>query len=120
MTILVASGLTVLGGVGAVLRLLVDEAFASRSMAFPFGTLAINLSGAFGLGLIVGISASSDVYRLLGTGLIGAFTTFSTWMFESRQLARGGDGAASAINLALSLAAGLLLAFFGDRIGAGL
>ncbi len=123
MTVGVAIGVALIGGLGAVLRLLLDGAVSARVRgAFPWGTLAVNLTGAFALGLVAGASSgtSSTAYRLLGTGLIGAFTTFSTWMFETQRLAEDGDERLGLGNLAISLVAGLALAYLGDRIGAHL
>ena len=76
-------------------RFLLDGAVASASgAAFPWGTLAVNLSGAFALGVLAGAALSDDAYRLAGTGLLGAYTTFSTWMLETHRL--GGGRAAAA------------------------
>ena len=91
MTALVVVGVGLLGGVGAVARFLLDGAVASRAAsAFPWGTLAVNLSGALALGILHGAGVSGDALRLFGTGLLGAYTTFSTWMLESHRL--GEDG----------------------------
>lgn len=49
-----------------------------------------NVVGSFALGVVVGASASSDAQFYVGSGFVGAFTTFSTWMFETERLA--GDG----------------------------
>jgi len=114
-------GVGLLGGVGAVGRFLLDSAVAHRAgRAFPFGTLAVNLSGAFALGLIVGAALSASGYRLLGVGLIGAYTTFSTWALESHRLGEDGETRLGAMNFAVSLALGIAAAWLGRRIGAAL
>ena len=60
-----------LGGLGAIGRFLLDGAVSARiAGSFPFGTLAVNLSGAFMLGLLVGNALEGNAYRELGTGLI--------------------------------------------------
>ena len=106
------------GGVGAVARFLVDAAVATRlGRAFPFGTLVVNLSGAFALGLAIGFALLGDALRLVGTGALGSYTTFSTWMFESQRLAEDGDGAAAALNIVLSVATGLLAVAAGRALG---
>ena len=95
-----------------------DQRRAGR--AFPWGTLAVNLSGAFALGLLVGAAVGGDALRLAGTGFLGAYTTFSTWMLETHRLAEDGRGRAALANVAVSLAAGLLFAWLGRELGATL
>lgn len=80
----------------------------------PWGTAAVNLLGAAALGLLVGLQASdavgADTVRVLGTGFLGGFTTFSTWMVESVHLAEDAASAglrAGLVNLAGMLALGI-------------
>ena len=56
-------------------------------MAFPVGTMSVNVSGASLLGLVTGLGLGHSVTTLLGTGFLGAYTTFSGWMLETRSLA---------------------------------
>jgi fluoride exporter len=114
-------GVGLLGGAGALGRFLVDAAVSARvSDRFPWGTLVVNLGGALALGVLVGAAVTSDALRLAGTGLLGAYTTFSTWMFESHRLAEDGQGRLGAANLLGSLALGVAAAWLGRRIGASL
>ena len=114
-------GIGLLGGVGAIGRFLLDGAVASRAGdRFPWGTLAVNLSGALALGALVGAEVGGDALRLAGTGLLGAYTTFSTWMFESQRLAEDGELRRGLANLVVSLALGLACAWLGREIGGGL
>ena len=114
-------GVALLGGVGAVARFALDGAIGSRAgRSFPYGTLAVNLSGAFALGLLLGATGSADVRELLGTGLIGSFTTFSTWVFESHRLAEDHEGRPALANLLISLVLGVALAALGRAIGGAL
>jgi CrcB protein len=116
-TVVLAVG--VIGGAGALARFLLDGAVSQRAASdFPFGTLAVNLAGSFGLGVLVGAAVSADAYRLAGTALIGSFTTFSTWALESHRLAEDGQGRLAVANLALSLVFGLALAWAGRKLGA--
>ncbi|HEX2102075.1 MAG TPA: CrcB family protein [Solirubrobacteraceae bacterium] len=62
---------------------------------------------SFLLGVFVGAALSADTYRLVGTGLVGAFTTFSAWMLESHRLGEDGELARGFANFALSLVLGL-------------
>lgn len=118
MTALVWLGLGALGGVGAVARFLLDGAVAGRlGRSFPFGTLAVNLSGAFLLGVLVGATLGGDAYRLFATGLLGAFTTFSTWALESHRLGEDGQFRLGALNFVASLALGVAVVWLGRELG---
>lgn len=117
MTPLVALGVAAAGGAGAVARLLLDGTVSERAgRGLPLGTLVVNLSGAFLLGLLVGLSPGGDALEVAGTGLLGGYTTFSTWMFESHRLAEDGRGRAALANLVGSLALGLAAAALGRAI----
>jgi fluoride exporter len=114
-------GVGLLGGAGAIARFLLDGAVSARvGRAFPYGTLAVNLSGAVALGVLTGAALSGDALRLAGTGLLGAYTTFSTWMLESHRLAEDGRLGLGTLNVVVSLAAGLAAAWLGRRIGSAL
>lgn len=103
------AGVAVLGGVGAVLRHAVDAAVTARtSPLLPWGILAVNVSGAFALGLLAGSGAGSGALHVIGLGLLGAYTTFSTWMLQVRALLRDGRRRTAATYLVASLALGLL------------
>ncbi len=118
MTALIVTGVGLLGGVGAIARFALDGAIeAHTSREFPFGTLLVNVLGAFVLGVLVGAAGDPNAYRLLGTGLIGSFTTFSTWAFESHRLGEDGDLGLGALNFALSLALGIGAAWAGRHFG---
>ncbi len=110
-----------IGGAGAVGRFLLDGSVARRVGGdFPFGTMAVNLSGALLLGLLVGASLGGEANRLLGTGLCGGYTTFSTWALESHRLGEDGEGRRGALNFAASLGLGLTAVWLGRSLGAGL
>ena len=114
-------GVGLLGGLGAVARLLVDGTVASRAgRELPLGTLAVNLTAAFALGVLVGAVTAPDALRLAGTGFVGAYSTFSTWVFESHRLAEEGRTRPALLNLLGSLVLGLLVAWGGRSIGGAL
>jgi CrcB protein len=114
-------GLAVAGGLGAIARLLVDGAVSARAgRALPFGTLAVNLSGAFALGVLGGAGVGGDALALAGTGFVGAYTTFSTWMLEGHRLAEEGEPRAAGLNVAGSLALGLAAVALGRWAGGAL
>lgn len=107
-----------IGGAGAICRVLLDGGVSARlSGAFPFGTLTVNVGGAFLLGLLAGVAVSADTYRLAGTAFLGSFTTFSTWMLESQRLGEEGRLPLVALNLAVSLVLGLGAAVAGRAVG---
>jgi CrcB protein len=113
---LLAIGL--LGGLGAVARFLLDGAVSARlGRGFPYGTLAVNLSGSFALGVLVGAAVEGDALRLAGTGFLGAYTTFSTWALESHRLAQDGRRRSAVLNFAISLVLGVALAWAGRELG---
>jgi CrcB protein len=102
------AGVAALGGVGAVLRFLLDGAVSGRwGGRLPWGTLAVNLTGALALGVLAGSGIAGDAQLLSETALLGSYTTFSTWMLEADRLAEDGNGAAALVNIVLSLALGL-------------
>jgi CrcB protein len=112
-----AIGVAALGALGALSRYLVHElVFALAGWTFPWGTLVINLSGSFALGVLVGATASTDVQRLLGTGFLGGYTTFSTWMLDTRHLGERHRAAFGLANVVGSLIAGVLLAWLGRSL----
>ena len=97
------AGVALLGGLGAVLRYVIDAAVTARtSKLLPWGIFLVNLSGAFALGLLDGRST------VVGLGLLGAYTTFSTWMLQAHVLLRDGRGRLAATYVAASLIAGFL------------
>jgi fluoride exporter len=113
-----ALGLGLLGGVGALARFALDGAVARRiGREFPYGTMAVNLLGAFALGVLVGVAPSPGAYRLAGTGLIGAFTTFSTWALESHRLGEDGEFSLGILNFVVSLIVGIAAAWAGRHVG---
>jgi CrcB protein len=108
----------VCGGGGAVARFTVDELVSERAGgSFPFGTLVVNLTGCFLLGLIVGIAPAHRVTELLGTAAIGSYTTFSTWMLESHRAAQDGDMSRARWSIVVALFAGLGIAALGRAVG---
>jgi CrcB protein len=109
-------GIGLFGAVGAIARFLLDGVVSARaSSSFPWGTLLVNLTGAFALGFVTG-KLSGDAQLLVGTGLLGGYTTFSTWMFESHRLGEDGELGRSLLNLVGSLALGILAVWLGRTL----
>jgi CrcB protein len=103
---------------GAVARYVIDQAVTrNRASAFPAGTWIINITGSFILGLITGLAAHhglpTDVVTVVGTGVCGGYTTFSTFSYETLRLTEDGAGLVAIGNIAGSIAAGLAAAALG-------
>ena len=106
------------GGVaGTLARFLVSRWLGNRvGAAWPLGTLVVNLSGAFLLGLLLALPAGrlpAGITPALGTGFIGAYTTFSTFTYETITMIGAGEGNRALAYSLGSAAAGLLLAWLG-------
>jgi CrcB protein len=116
--VLLWPAVAVLGALAAVARFAVSAAVARQTDHwFPWGTLAVNLSGTTLLGLLVGLGLHDDALTLAGGGLLGSYTTFSTWMLDSERLAAGGRGRALVVNLLGSLLLGLAAVALGRALG---
>ncbi|MET9082870.1 fluoride efflux transporter CrcB [Streptomyces sp. NPDC004237] len=107
--------------VGAPLRYLTDRAVQARhDSVFPWGTFVVNVAGCLILGLLTGAAsagaAGPHLQLLLGTGLCGALTTYSTFSYETLRLTETGAGLYAAANVLASLVAGLGAAFAGVAI----
>jgi fluoride exporter len=114
----IALGVALAAGFGAVCRYLLDEVVSHRSEgAYPFGTFSVNVTGSFMLGLLVGLAdhhhLGGDAATILGAGFAGGYTTLSTWSWESLELAREGVVRVAVANVVFGLAFGLLAAAAG-------
>jgi fluoride exporter len=111
-------GVILAGGVGAVLRFLVDGAVARRAgKSFPFGTLAVNISGAVLLSFIGALALDRNAALIAGTAFVGSYTTFSTWMLETQRLGEERQVRNAAANIVASIVLGIGAALFGQWIG---
>jgi len=116
--LLIAAG----GALGALMRHGVSAVvYRFVAPSFPWGTLAANLAGCFMIGALWAVSERVSFPPGLGvflfTGMIGAFTTFSTYALESLQLMNRGDVPAGLANIAGSTLAGLFLVAVGMNAG---
>ena len=107
--------------VGAPLRYLTDRAVQARhDTVFPWGTFTVNVVGCLVLGLLTGVvtygAASPEVRLLVGTGLCGALTTYSTFSYETLRLTETGARFFAAANVVASVVAGLGAAFTGAAL----
>lgn len=114
---LVWIGVLLAGGIGSVLRFVVDGAVARRAArSFPFGTLTVNVSGAALLGLIGGLALSRPGALLADSAFIGSYTTFSTWMLETQRLGEERQVWPAVGNIVVSTVLGIAAALLGQWI----
>jgi fluoride exporter len=115
-------GVLLAGGLGAVLRFLVDATVARRAArshlfgTLPFGTLTVNITGAALLGLIGGLALSRHAALLADTAFIGSYTTFSTWMLETQRLGEERQVRGAVANVVASIVLGIAAALAGQWI----
>lgn len=109
------------GGIGACLRYLIGLIPLKEPFVFPVKTLVINLLGCFVIGLVASLavknsSLSSKLVLFIKTGFCGGFTTFSTFALETETLIKTGQSGPAVLYIALSVVAGVGLAFAGQVI----
>lgn len=120
---MIVLGVAAAGALGAPARYLVESWVRRvRPSVFPLGTFFVNVSGSFALGIVVGLALAHgldpDVRTIAGTGFLGAYTTFSTYAYETvREAESGARGVAITSALgsvgAAALASALGLALVG-------
>jgi CrcB protein len=125
VTPLLLAGVALAGGVGAVVRFVVDGALRSRSRTgLPVGTIVVNLSGSLLLGLVVGATGAhllpESARALLGTGFLGGYTTFSASTVETLRLLEQRRVGLALVNALGLLVAATALAGVGLAVGAAL
>lgn len=112
-------GVGAAAALGAMLRYATDQVVASKIMArrgtvFPLGTFLVNIVGSLILGLVAGLVTMRGIdpawRTVLGVGLAGGLTTFSTWSYETVRLLEDGALPEAAANVAISFVLGLAAA----------
>lgn len=109
------------GSIGAVFRYLISifmiQVFGS---SFPFGTLLVNVLGSFLMGVIYALGQMShispELKALIGIGLLGALTTFSTFSNETLLLMQEGDWLKAILNVVLNLSLCLFMVYLGQQL----
>ena len=119
--LLVAGG----GALGSVARYGIGEWTRARfGESFPWGTLAVNVTGSLLLGLVLGLALAGRTSRsaraFVGAGFMGAFTTFSTFSCETYALVESGKIAPAVVNVLANLLVGLVAAAVGFALGKSL
>jgi len=110
------------GFVGAVLRYWISGwVYQFVGTDFPYGTLVVNVIGAFLLGIFMTMAlqtnVSAAVRHLVAIGMLGAFTTFSTFSYETLQLFQHGEVWRGVFNVGVSVIAGLIAVWLGMLLG---
>ena len=117
MTPAIWAAVFLIGGCGSVLRVVVAGAIGTAGRGFPLGTLVVNVSGAFVLGVLTGLVLPHDAALLAGTAATGSYTTFSTWLLDTHRLAEQRQHAGAIGNVVVSLAFGVAGAALGRWLG---
>jgi fluoride exporter len=114
------------GALGALARYGLDRLVERRSFSvFPWSTFAINVSGCFVVGLVIGAlvdrhHAPQWIRAALVVGFCGAYTTFSTFAQETLDLTAANDYSVALLNISASVIAGLVAVFLGNHLGRAL
>jgi CrcB protein len=111
------------GSAGAVLRYILGRQIGKLDLTFPLGTFVINITGSLFLGWFSAYAfrhnLSPIARQAIAIGFVGAYTTFSTLMFESNDLADRGAGFLAIMNLLGSLIVGIVAVRLGIMLGGG-
>lgn len=104
------------GAIGSILRYLASAGIQNKFLsAFPYGTMLVNISGCFLIGVVYAIAVRNNMspeWRLLlATGICGGYTTFSTFSYESMSLLRDGEILNATAYIAASVVLGVLATF---------
>lgn len=119
---LVFLGICVAGGIGSALRFVVDGLIRGRfRTVFPFGTAVINVTGSFILGVLTGLLLSTVLSQswelVLGTGIMGGYTTFSTASIETMRLVQDREYTMALTNGVAIIAVTVLVGLLGLWVG---
>ncbi len=110
--------IALLGGAMAVGRFTLDAFLSDHPIQpFPLGILAVNVLGTFVLGVVAGTALGGESLAIVAAGGTGSFTTFSTWMLDTERLAEVGRRRLAALNIGLSLVAGIAAVTVGHWLG---
>ena len=109
------------GAAGAAARYAIGQAVPHTPKSFPTGTFIVNATGCLAIGVLMVVlmrlaPGSRRLRPLLGVGVLGGYTTFSTYVLESRDLLAGGAGATAGVYLVASVVVGLLAVALGIAV----
>lgn len=121
MSPLVLVAVAVAGGLGAGLRYAIDIGVRRLLRgAFPWGTLVVNVTGSFAIGLVMSTITDGELAWVISAGLLGGYTTFSTVALETWLLGEEGEHRAAWLNALVSVVACAAAAAIGMLLGAAL
>jgi fluoride exporter len=103
------------GAVGAALRYGASVLIGPHPL--PYATVLVNVTGSLAIGLVMALPLEPRVQLFVATGVLGGYTTFSTFSYETLRLVETGRWWWAAANVAVSVAAGLAAAALGARLG---
>jgi CrcB protein len=112
------------GALGSLARHVVNQLLQSPGVRFPVGITFVNISGCFAIGLLAGLIASSRLMlsttgrEFVFVGLLGGFTTFSTFGLDTLMLARSNSPGTAAVNVIVQVAGGVIAVWLGYALGA--
>lgn len=111
-------------GVGGVIRFVLGSlVYSYTGRYFPYGTMVINLTGCFLIGLIYVIITEKFVNNspyltsLIIVGILGGYTTFSSFSIETLRLIQDGKSLSALLNISISVFVGIFLTFLGMKLG---
>jgi CrcB protein len=104
------------GALGAAARYGVAQAWPTPAHGFPWATLAVNVTGCLAIGFLLGVDRSPRVRAFLGTGVLGGFTTFSTYAVEGHGLWESDRPAVAAAYVLVTLVAAVSAAWLGALV----
>jgi CrcB protein len=113
------------GFIGAILRYIIGGWVQDNFISFPLGTLAVNILGSFFLGLIMYLSEYQGIFNeevrvFLTIGILGAFTTLSTFSYESFRLLDSSNIMLMVINIMATVALSIFAVYLGKTVALGL
>jgi len=108
-----------IGGVfGSITRYILGKYISEKKdMIFPIGTFVINITGALLLGIVATFQSNRNLYFLSGDGFLGAYTTFSTFMYEGFNLIQDREGVNALVYITLSFIVGVIGFILGSKLG---
>ena len=102
------------GAIGSLLRYQLSRLQAVHGL--PSGTMIVNITGSFFIAVLTGMSLSTDLYAFIGIGILGGYTTFSTFGFETFRLIESRDYRIASVNIIINVAGSLLAAYAGLKL----
>jgi CrcB protein len=104
------------GAIGSISRFQLGKMLSKRDRTFPLATFIVNILGGIGLGIFIGLNHNMSLGLFIADGFFGAFTTFSTFMYEGAYLLGQNKKVSAMIYIASSLVLGILGYYLGNTL----